>query len=60
MGCQNAPLKTGIKVWMIDSESLVLYRRKDANTEVFIPIKDAKKYMCISGEDFEKIIRDRK
>jgi hypothetical protein len=48
-------------VWLIDAESVVLYRRIAENKEQAIPIKgnkDMKKFMCISNAEFDDLVRE--
>lgn len=61
-GCTNAPLKRSPEIWLIDQEDVLLYRKKNADYELVIPIKgneEIKQFMCIHGDEFERIINER-
>jgi hypothetical protein len=56
----SAPLRKSPEVWFIDAETDVLYRRKDENTELAIPIKGNEKamelFMCIPSQEIDYLI----
>jgi len=59
--CTSGSLKSRNEVWLIDAESVVLYRRIAENKEQAIPIKgnkDMKKFMCISNAEFDDLVRE--
>jgi hypothetical protein len=60
MGCTSVKEKRDREIWLIDNESMVLYRVADNDWEYAIPLNhpSSKQFMCISRKEFDRVIED--
>lgn len=61
LGCSHAPVKRKTEIWLVDGETLVLYRVVSDEKEQAIPIKNnpaMERFMCMDKDEVDYWIEE--